>query len=776
MKSYNEIEYTQKDVKEIMKTDNIYSFKDFYIQCELENSKNNQNFNYFIESSIINHAYSIFQFLLKVAMFDDIKIYPYILESAIESSNLEALSQLLFTNKFDINAKDSILLRKSIAFGQLKMVKLILSNRNTIVEEEKLEEAFYVAVKDDKFDVVKYLIDTNIIAPEMNDNYALRETIYNNCFNTTYTLLNNYYVTPDEEMFLCAVDNGCIENVTLLLEDCRIEPDFDNNASIKVAIKEGYMEIFHLLYADSRIDLSDDSSALSVALASENEIVIKILLRNDSININIDDNYALNYSVETANFEILELILNSKQTLDYSSGDSLWNSIEYGNSAIFDLLLQSNKIDNTYDNNKALTIACEKDNIYFFNKLYKCEDTEANIDCLLNACSNENIEIFDILINDENIDICDYDNELFIYACSGNNDYMIETLLAREEISISTQNNKALVFLAKNKNYKIIKKMLKDTRLENINIDEALYNSAKMADFDSLSLLIDDERTNPFNPNLKEDIINLVVQQNNIELTQKLLNYKTNDFVDNSNALMSALHKSNYDLFKILFDDNRFSQNVDKLNDFVKYTLIHFDKNESVKYMKLVFSNKKLSFTDYTREECYSRLAIQKSCLESFKIIYNSKTHNIENNSYLLEESISCDNNDIFDFLFNLVNKNKIRHISLMKAVNNNNVHAFKKLIEEKELKITENKNKAIISVIEKGSMELLLYCLNIEKDLDFTINNNEAIRKSYYNGHLKISRILFNKKNVKKLLIKNDKRIYDSLSKSFLHEAIGNF
>ena len=57
----------------------------------------------------------------------------------------------------------------------------------------------------------------------------------------------------------------------------------------------------------------------------------------------------------------------------------------------------------------------------------------------------------------------------------------------------------------------------------------------------------------------------------------------------------------------------------------------------------------------------------------------------------MLEEAISCDNNDIFDFLFNLVNKNKIRHISLIKSANNNNVYAFKKLIEEKDDKIATN-------------------------------------------------------------------------------------
>jgi ankyrin repeat protein len=84
------------------------------------------------------------------------------------------------------------------------------------------------AAKNGEVEMVRNLLNNNLVDPSADKNYAIRWASY----------------------------NGHIDVVRLLLSDKRVDPSDNNNHAIRWALKKGHIEIVRLLLSDEHVDPS----------------------------------------------------------------------------------------------------------------------------------------------------------------------------------------------------------------------------------------------------------------------------------------------------------------------------------------------------------------------------------------------------------------------------------------------------------------------------------------------------------------------------------------
>ena len=769
MNSYHkEKDLSEKQFLECFRYNDVFLFEQIYsYNCT------KFEFNHYVELAIENDASSILQLLLDFSQYKISNSLPHSLSYCIEMSSMECFTKLLFTNDFDPNDKNSFLLKVAIICGEVEMLKLMLSNRRTIINPKELEEAFYKAARSDHYMMVKFLMRKQIILePEKDDNQALRQAVYNNSIDTALVLLYDEYVSFDEEMFLCAVEQECLPLVIAFLDDGRVNPNFNGNQLLDYAIKTEYVDIFQAIYYDYRVDPSDNEShSLSVAVECGNDYAIKTLLKDKRIDVNANGLTALSYAIETSNLEIVNLVLNTSQRLYYNS-QSLFNySIELGNYDIFLALFNSHHIIKNYDENKALVLSCHYSNYEIFKKLYNHAEVSATIECLIEVCENNCIEIFDELIKDTNLNITESENDAFITAANNENLYMFTELLNTKEVDISDQENKALMDASTSNNINITKALLESDKLKDINLNEILFKTAKSMCFDTLDLLMVDHRTNPFSTDFNESILTFPAVCGNIDFVKKILNYKTNEKIDTLHPLYAACLNDHFEIFDLIMQDKRYSYKLTEDNDILSIIL---KRENNFKYAELFLNETKFNYNqDLIENNRYSQLSLKYPDYRVFRLLVDHTKFNFTRyHEDLLHTAISTKNTDIIKYLFNNLPKKPDIDLLLQCAIYGN-TETFSALINKYDL--NADYQEAFLISAGNGNLNIVNLCL--EKDCVVPeLLNNQAVKKAFYSKHINVYRRLFNIPQVKKSLLKSETRIYEQISKEMLNEAIKNF
>lgn len=192
-----------------------------------------------------------------------------------------------------------------------------------------------------------------------NEHFFLEKAISKNSIETTTYILKNEILNTSivTQAFISACEIGSFSLVKLLIEDYRVDPNFDNSYGLQMACKGGFIDIVDLLVKDKRINVeSEDNAALKFCyFINDNNIkeevspqhiyIIKKLLKTEAVINTIFEEDVLNLidiAVKQQDYELFDFLESHFhfQVNSYSSFDQLLNADDY-----FVLrLLENNKI------------------------------------------------------------------------------------------------------------------------------------------------------------------------------------------------------------------------------------------------------------------------------------------------------------------------------------------------------------------------------------------------------------------------------------------------
>lgn len=123
-------------------------------------------------------------------------------------------------------------------------------------------------------------------------------------------------------------------------------------------------------------------------------------------------------------------------------------------------------------------------------------DSETIFDALENAIRNNNLEIFEILLNHSSIDPSRDNNHLISGASLGGNIDIVNLLLSDKRVDPSDDYNSAICLASTEGHVEIIKTLLNDKRVDPSD-EEAIIGACQYGHIESVKILLSDERVNP---------------------------------------------------------------------------------------------------------------------------------------------------------------------------------------------------------------------------------------------------------------------------------------
>jgi hypothetical protein len=108
-------------------------------------------------------------------------------------------------------------------------------------------------------------------------------------------------------------------------------------------------------------------------------------------------------------------------------------------------------------------------------------------------------------------------------------------------------------------------------------------------------------------------------------------------------------------------------------------------------------------------------------------------------------------------------------------AINNNDIESVKLLINDSQVDINRADDWAFQLCSEKGYTEIFKLLLKDERIIPYGYSNY-AIRYAFQNKHFDIVRALLEKDILKKILKKNDIKLYNEIAKKLIKKNIEKF
>lgn len=243
-------------------------------------------------------------------------------------------------------------------------------------------------------DCVKFLLSDQRVDPSANCNYALIKAVENGHTDIVKLLVADPRVDCYSDAIEVAIKNDHLEYIDLFLNDSAIEYYLCDDG-IETAIRKGYNEIVKKLLSDERMDVYN--TLIKVAIEVGNMECVDILM-NDPRSAAFCCDTELAMAIEKGYIEIAKKILSDERTYCFG-GETLDKIIEKGNVELLKLFLKN--VANEDDCQLALLKAAETGKAECVRVLLSDPRTKPRRDnnaALRLAIENDNVECAGLLV------------------------------------------------------------------------------------------------------------------------------------------------------------------------------------------------------------------------------------------------------------------------------------------------------------------------------------------------------------------------------------------
>ena len=160
--------------------------------------------------------------------------------------------------------------------------------------------------------VVRLLLEDPRIDPAFDNNSCMAIAVRNGCLGIVEMFLKDTRINPTSRNNYCirvSCGKGWYNIVKLLLNDHRVDPTVMQQAPIRLAAKNGYDRVVDLLLQDTRINPAVNNN-FPIREASENGhlLVVKRLLEDPRVNPADANNDAIKRAYDNCHDDIVELL------------------------------------------------------------------------------------------------------------------------------------------------------------------------------------------------------------------------------------------------------------------------------------------------------------------------------------------------------------------------------------------------------------------------------------------------------------------------------------
>ncbi|KAJ1537132.1 hypothetical protein HK096_003601 [Nowakowskiella sp. JEL0078] len=304
-----------------------------------------------------------------------------------------------------------------------------------------LRRSFEIAIDLDCIDIVSLLLRDERVDPAARFSHG--------------------YVSAGMYPIVFASDRGCDHILKMLLADRRIDPSVENNFVLIFAIENRQFDVMTILLADNRIYLTDD--LIPLAAKSGSVDVVKILLEDDRLkSSSIDFNFAIRQATKYGHVDIVKVLLKDQRFFPGPDETLLKMAIKNKQVEIAKLILKDPRVDPSANSNFAIIQASE------FGLF----------------------EIVFLLLQDHRTNPAANDNYPIEVASEKGFVNVVKVLLSDPRVDPTSKNDYALRYASRNGHCEVVKLLLMDDRINiSANISHALHMASENGHLDVVGVL-----------------------------------------------------------------------------------------------------------------------------------------------------------------------------------------------------------------------------------------------------------------------------------------------
>lgn len=252
---------------------------------------------------------------------------------AAQIGNCNVVKDLI--KKFDPSVRNNYCIRKAASNGHFDIVKLLLEDKR-VNQSVRNNYPFNASLEKGYLDIAKLLIE--YIDLKVHGDSMLYNAVSEGRSEIVSILLEK--VEPDNEVIWCATLHNRIEVVKILLEDGKSKP---NRSCLREALRQKRKEIAELLLKDGRIKVDDD--IIYWVVGNGYIDCVKFLLQKANEK---RCEFMFRVAAETGHFDIVKLLLDKGCDPSHEDNISIRLAISHEHEDIFNLLIQDERVKNTF--------------------------------------------------------------------------------------------------------------------------------------------------------------------------------------------------------------------------------------------------------------------------------------------------------------------------------------------------------------------------------------------------------------------------------------------
>ena len=209
-----------------------------------------ENNNEAIRDAIKNGYLEVVELLWKIDKCKSVTDNKEAIVKAVENGHLEVVKFLTKIGKCKIfDSLDPNILSTVCENGHLKMAMFLVNNMDKFIYDIGIDDAFNRAIENGRIEIVKYLFNTGLCDLKRDRNRAVDFAVMCGYIEVITFLFNTgiYHPLTNDKKVALAVSNNRFEVVKYLVEICKSDPSVNNNEAIREAIKKGHLEVVKFL-------------------------------------------------------------------------------------------------------------------------------------------------------------------------------------------------------------------------------------------------------------------------------------------------------------------------------------------------------------------------------------------------------------------------------------------------------------------------------------------------------------------------------------------------